>query len=71
MEYTHRGSLVPVRKHVGRPGPWSQLPMLLLGMMFVAALLLSGYERTSTGPSVDIANPAGSTGGSDVPAARR
>ncbi|MCZ4498979.1 MAG: hypothetical protein JWQ74_1532 [Marmoricola sp.] len=66
MESGHRARGA-VRRHAGRPGPWAQLPMLLLGMMFVAALVLSGYQPSTGGPggadnptgnSADIANPA-------------
>ena len=61
MEYRHRSDVATVRRDRRRPGPWAQLPWRILGMLFIAALMvLSQQHRTSLGPD-DRPAPASDT----------
>lgn len=51
MRYRHT-RVDPVRKHLGRPGPWAQLPWRVLGLLFIAAVLLASQQPgRSAGPT--------------------
>lgn len=58
MTYRHKSFLDAVPKHAGRPGPWAQMPWRILGMLFVAAVLMTSQPSTTAGAARDIPSPA-------------
>lgn len=68
MEHGRRVTRGAAPKHVGRPGPWAQLPMRFLGMLFVAGVLLSGYQAQ---PQSDVGPPTGDFTRIENPVAQR
>jgi len=58
MPYRPRSLLRDVPKHVGKPGPWAQLPWRILGMLFVAAVLMTSQPGTTTDSARDLPAPA-------------
>lgn len=67
MPYRPRSPLHAVPKHAGKPGPWAQLPWRILGMLFVAAVLMTSHPGTTADSARDIPAPANQTHAPSTP----
>ncbi|MCX6396593.1 MAG: hypothetical protein NTV23_08910 [Propionibacteriales bacterium] len=61
MKPRHCAHGAGVPRHLDRPKQWAQAPWLILGMVFIAALLVASQRVADTQENIDFEPPAGSS----------